>query len=170
MITLAQGTATATSVGQFVPAQMVKPISFWEGLQGQQLIRRFGLTTSGQMLGEWLATAYPNLYGGGNGAPNLTPFTNAQIASYYQSLFLVSKGTELDAEVLATALEVFTTTASLGSTVGQSFGYLVNAHGLGAYSWNVGTGGPAFGVSNFTALNVFQILRDANNSAVGGEP
>jgi len=53
--------------------------------------------------------------------------------------------------------------------VGQSFGFLVNGNGLGAYSWNVGTSGPAF-VSNFTALNVYQILLDANNSAVGGEP
>jgi hypothetical protein len=28
----------------------------------------------------------------------------------------------------------------------------------------------AFGVSNFTVLNVYQILQAANNSAIGGEP
>ncbi|HLJ97973.1 MAG TPA: hypothetical protein VKU02_32730 [Gemmataceae bacterium] len=169
-VTSVQDSVTVNNLGQLVPAQMVKPISFWEGLQGQQLIRRFGLTGSGQSLGQWLATTFPNLYGGQNGAPNLSPFTNAQISSYYQSLFLVSKGTGLDAEVFATALEVFATTSSLGGSVGQSYGYLVNDKGLGAYSWNIGTSGAAFGVSNFTALNVYLILLDANNSVVGGEP
>jgi hypothetical protein len=49
----------------------------------------------------------------------LSPFSNAQVALYYKSLFLVSKTSALDSEVLATALEVFTTTSSLGATVGQ---------------------------------------------------
>ncbi|HLJ96305.1 MAG TPA: choice-of-anchor Q domain-containing protein [Gemmataceae bacterium] len=168
--TTIQGNATVASLGQFVPAGMVKPISFWEGLQGQQLLRRFGLTAKGQSLGQWLASTFPNLYGGQNGAANLSPFSNAQIGSYYQSLFLVSKGTGLDAEVLATALEVFATTTSLGGTVGQSFGYVVTDNGLGAYSWNVGASGQAFGVPNLTVLNVFQLLQAANNSAVSGEP
>ncbi|HLJ96685.1 MAG TPA: hypothetical protein VKU02_26165, partial [Gemmataceae bacterium] len=161
---------SVTNLGQFVQPGLIKPISFWAGLQGQELLRRFGLTASGQTLGQWLATTYPNLYGGGNGAPNLSPFTNAQISSYYLSLFLVSKGTGLDAEVLATALEVFTTTLSLGGTTGQANGFTVNSNGLGAYSWNVGSSGPAFGVPSNTILNVYQILLDTNNSAVGGEP
>ncbi|HLJ95957.1 MAG TPA: choice-of-anchor Q domain-containing protein [Gemmataceae bacterium] len=169
VITLVQGMATVNSLGQFVPMQMVKPISFWEGLTGQQLIRRFGLTAGGQTLGQWLATTLPNLYGGSNGAPNLSPFTNAQIGTYYQSLFLVSKGTGLDAELLATALEVFATTASLGGTVAQGDGFLVDGNGLGAYSWNIGANGRAFGVPNFTILNVYQILLAANNAAVAGE-
>jgi len=165
-----QETATVTSLGQIVPAGLSRPISFWAGLQGQELLRRFGLTVSGQSLGQWLATAFPNLYGGQNGAPNLSPFTNAQISSYYQSLFLVSKGVGLDAEVLATALEVFTTTLSLGGTTGQANGFTVNSNGLGAYSWNIGASGQAFGVSNNTVLDVYQILLAANNSAAGGEP
>ncbi len=158
------------SLGQFVPAGFTKPISFWAGLQGQELVHRFGLTSAGQTLGQWLTTTFPNLYGGANGAPNLSPFTNAQISSYYLSLFLVSKGTGLDAEVLATSLEVFTTTLSLGGTTGQAYGFTVNSSGLGAYSWNIGASGQAFGVPNNTVLDVYQILLAANNSAVGGEP
>ncbi|HLJ97468.1 MAG TPA: PKD domain-containing protein, partial [Gemmataceae bacterium] len=167
---LVQSQVMVVSLGQFVSAGMVKPISFWEGLQGQQLVRRFGTTGDGRTLGQWLATTYPNLYGGMGGAPNLSPFTLAQISSYYQSLFLASKGTGLDAEVLATVLEVFATTSSLGGSVGQSFGFTVTNTGLGAESWNIGSSGQAFGVPNLTVLNVYQILLAANNSAVGGEP
>jgi PKD repeat protein len=169
-ITTVQDTVTVSSLGQFVPAQMVKPVSFWEGLQGQQLVRSFGLTSGGQTLGQWLASTYPKLYGGSNGAPNLGPFTDGQIGGYYQSLFLASKGQGLDAEVLATALEQFATTSSLGGAAGQNFGYTVNDDGLGAYSWNVGTSGQAFGVPNLTILDVYQILLAANNNGAGGEP
>ncbi len=165
-----QITVGVASLGQFVPTGWTKPISFWAGLQGQSLLHRFGLTSAGQSLGQWLAMAFPNLYGGQNGAPNLSPFSNAQISSYFQSLFLASKGVGLDAEVLATALEVFTTTTSLGGSVGQSYGFTVTDNGLGAYSWNIGISGQAFGVPNNTILNVYQILLAANNAAASGEP
>ncbi|HLJ96422.1 MAG TPA: Ig-like domain-containing protein [Gemmataceae bacterium] len=158
------------AVNNFVAASMVKPTSFWEGGQGQQLIRRFGLTSSNQTLGQWLATTFPNLYGGVGGAPNVSIFTNSQIGSYYQSLFLSSQGSGLDVEILDTALDLFTTTSSLGGTVGQSYGFTVNSYGLGAYSWNIASSGAAFGTPNDTVLNVFQILLAANNNASGGEP
>jgi len=105
-----------------------------------------------------------------SGAANLSSFTNAQISSYYQSLFLSSRGTGLDVEILDTALDVFATTLSLGGTIGQNYGFAVNSYGLGAYSWNIGSSGQAFGVSNNTVLDVYQILLAANNSAAGGEP
>ncbi|HLJ98265.1 MAG TPA: PKD domain-containing protein [Gemmataceae bacterium] len=166
-----QNPDTVANLDQFVPSGMVKPSSFWEGLQGQELIRRFGLTSSNQTLGQWLATTLPNLYGGAGGAANLSSFTNAQIGTYYQSLFLHPQGgIRLDAEVLATALEVFTTTSSLGGTVGQNYGFTVNSDGLGAYLWNVGSSGQAFNTLNNDAINVFQILLAANNNAVSGEP
>ncbi|HLJ94915.1 MAG TPA: Ig-like domain repeat protein, partial [Gemmataceae bacterium] len=158
------------AVSNFVPASMVKPTSFWEGLQGQQLIRRFGLTSSNQTLGQWLAATFPNLYGGSNGAPNLSPFTNSQVGSYYQSLYLSSQGTGLDVEILDTALDDFGTSSSLGGTLGQSYGFTVNSYGLGAYFWNIGISGAAFGTPNNTVLDVLHILLAANNNAVGGEP
>jgi hypothetical protein len=46
----------------------------------------------------------------------------------------------------------------------------VVANGLGAYSFNIGAHGAAFGVPNGTVLDIFQIMLAANNSAVGGEP
>ncbi|HLJ97953.1 MAG TPA: PKD domain-containing protein, partial [Gemmataceae bacterium] len=168
--TTVQESVGVATLGQFVSAGLTMPLGFWEGLQGQQLIRRFGATNSGQTLGQWLATTYPNLYGASNGAPNLSLFTDGQIGSYFQSLFLVSKGTGLDAEVLATALEIFATTESLGGTTAQTHGFTVTSNGLGAYSWNIGPSGQAFDVPNNTTLDVYQILMGANNFAVGGEP
>ncbi|HLJ94404.1 MAG TPA: hypothetical protein VKU02_14555, partial [Gemmataceae bacterium] len=156
--------------GQFVSGPLAQAASFWESLRGQQLIRRFGVTSSGQTLGQWLASTFPNLYENMSGGPNLNPFTNAQISYYYQNLFVTSQGTGLDVEILDTALDVFASTLSLGGTIGQSYGFTVNSYGLGAYSWNIGASGAAFGTPNYTVLDVFQILLAANNNAVGGEP
>jgi hypothetical protein len=70
--------------------------------------------------------------------------------------------------VLTTALNVYATTLSLGGTVGQAYGFLVTATGLGARSYSVGSSGAAFGVPDNSILNVYQILKDANALAVGG--
>jgi hypothetical protein len=35
--------------------------------------------------------------------------------------------------------------------------------------YNIGFHGPAFGVANFTVLDIFQIMLAANNTAVAGE-
>jgi hypothetical protein len=75
---------------------------------------------------------------------------------------------KLDAEVLATALNVYATTLSLGGTAGQSYGFNVTATGLGALLYNVSSNGAAFGVPNSTKLNVYQILKAANAQAVNG--
>src|SRR5579871_1056084 len=168
--TQVQSPVTTSSLGQFVSGPLAEATSFWESLRGQQLIRRFGLTSSGQTLGQWLASTFPNLYENMSGGPNLNPFTNAQISYYYQNLFVTSQGTGLDVEILDTALDVFASTLSLGGTIGQSYGFTVNSNGLGAYSWNIGSSGAAFGTPNNTVLDVFQILLAANNNAVSGEP
>jgi hypothetical protein len=63
--------------------------------------------------------------------------SNAQVAAFCQSQFALS-GSNLEAEVLATALNVYATTQSLGGTIGQAYGFTVTATGLGADSFNVG--------------------------------
>ncbi|HLJ93096.1 MAG TPA: hypothetical protein VKU02_07880 [Gemmataceae bacterium] len=170
VLTTVTSPAVVTNLGLFIGPQLTQPISFWAGLLGQELLRRFGLTAGGQTLGQWLATTFPNLYGGMNGASNLSGFTNAQVATYYMGLFSSSAGPKLDAAVLATALDVFATTLSLGGMAGTSYGFLVSVSGLGSYSVNVGFSGLAFGVPNNTVLNVYQILLATNESAMSGEP
>ena len=57
----------------------------------------------------------------------------------------------------------------------QAYGFTVTANGLGANSFNVGGNGDAFGVANYTTLNVYQLLlavnAKANNGVLyGGDP
>jgi hypothetical protein len=104
------------------------------------------------MLSYWLAATLPNFYG------NLGGANNNYMAAFFQSQFAMP-GSNLQAEVLATALNLYATTLSLGGTAGQAYGFTVTATGLGADSFNVGADGAAVGVSNNTTLNVYELLR-----------
>ncbi|HLJ95117.1 MAG TPA: choice-of-anchor Q domain-containing protein, partial [Gemmataceae bacterium] len=166
-------TFSVGSLGLFFQGNVqTKTSGFWAGIVGQELLRRFGLTAGGQTLGQWLASTFPKLYGGAGGAVNLGSFTNSQIAIYYLGLFHQFNTNMLDASVLSAALYEFATTLSLGGPVAGTppYSLTVNTFGMGAYSFNVGFNGAAFGVPNFTVLDVFQILQAANTFASGGEP
>jgi hypothetical protein len=95
--------------------------------------------------------------------------SNVQVAALYQSQFALS-GSNLAAEVLATALNVYATTQSLGGAIGQAYGFSVTATGLGADSFNVGANGAAFGVANNTTRNVYELLTAVDQQAVFGVP
>jgi hypothetical protein len=142
-------------------------IGFWHNKNGQALIAGFNGGSTSTALANWLAATLPNLCGSGAGANNLAGRTNAQVAAFYQALFNVS-GQKLDAQVFATALNVYATTLSLGGTAAAAYGFTVTAAGVGACTWNVGTSGAAFGVANDSVLSVLDILRAANDRAVGG--
>src|SRR5260370_37888732 len=70
--------------------------------------------------------------------------------------------------MLATALNVYATTQSLGGTWGQTYGFLLTTDGLGASSFNVKNDGAAFGVANGTFMVVYDLLKVANQQAVNG--
>src|SRR5262249_55309581 len=131
------------------------------------LIDSFGSTATGLTLANWLSATLPNLYGASAGANNLTGKSNAQVAGFYLSQFDLS-GPKVQAQVLATALNVYATTTSLGGTASVAYGFNVSATGLGARSNNVGSGGAAFGVANNTTLNVYELLLAVNKQAVNG--
>jgi hypothetical protein len=140
---------------------------FWHGGRGQALLDSFNGAASAAALSSWLATNFTNLYGTPAGSHNLTGQTNAQVATFFQALFAQGHD-NLDVQVLATALNVYTTTTSLGGAQGLTYGFRVTAEGLGASSFNVGQDGAAFDVVNGTTLNVFQLLKAVNRRAVNG--
>jgi len=149
-------------------------IGFWANKNGQALINLLGSTSTS--LGNWLASTYPNIYGSSAGSHNLSGKSRSTVASLFITLFNVS-GQKLDAQVLATALAVYTTTNTLNSTfAGQSFaqqhGFVISAPGSSSnlinMPWNIGLNGPAFGVANNTSLTIGQILLAANKYAVKG--
>jgi hypothetical protein len=159
-------TATVTSLNECVDEDQVADIGFWHNKNGQALIQSFNGVNS-TALANWLAATFPNLYGAGAGANNLTGKTNPQVAAFYLTLFN-EHGPKVDAEVLATALNVYATTLALGGSAAQCYGFDVSATGLGARSFNVGLAGAAFGVANFTTLNAYQLLQAVNQGAVNG--
>jgi hypothetical protein len=161
--------AAVTSLGQSVQSGLAGGIGFWHNKNGQALINGFSGGGSSTVLSNWLVVTLPNLYGVGTGVNNLTGFTNAQVAGYFQTLF-AQQGPKLGAQVLAVALDVYATTRSLGGTAGAAYGFRVTDSGLAAYSYNVGAAGVAFDVANNTVLNAYQILRAVNRRAVNGLP
>jgi streptogramin lyase len=163
----AGSTATVTSLGIGVQRGQTGGIGFWQNNNGQALIDSFNGGANATALASWLATTFPNLYGANAGNHNLTGETNAQVATFYLSLFDLS-GPKPDAQVLATALNVYATTLSLGGSAATVYGFTVNAFGLGADSFNVGANGAAFGAANFATLNVYELLLAANKQAVNG--
>jgi hypothetical protein len=100
-------------------------IGFWHEATGQALINSFNGGPNATGLGNWLASNFRNLYW------SLSGSSNAQVAAYYQQLFALT-GPNAQAEVLATALNVYATTQSLGGTAAQAYGFTVTDAGLGA--------------------------------------
>lgn len=142
-------------------------IGFWHNKNGQNLIKCLNGGSTSTSLAKWLSTTFPKIYGVKGTTTYLCGKTNADVAALFLTLFNVS-GQKLDAQVLAVALAVYTTTSSLGGTAGIKYGFDVNSAGTGADTYNVGTNGAAFGVSNYSTITVIQALTAANNQAVGG--
>ncbi len=158
------GTAFLTNLG-FGPTQ---DLDYWRDRdQGQALIQSFNGGPTATALSTWLATTYPQLFGAQAAANNLTGKTNAEVAAFLTN---ENDSSEAVQQVLATALNVYATTWSLGGAAGETAGFQVTLGGLGANSYNVGTDGAAFGVADNTSLTVTQLLASVNNQAVGGVP
>ncbi|SIO62603.1 Cadherin domain-containing protein [Singulisphaera sp. GP187] len=144
-------------------------IGFWNNKNGQALIKSLNNGPTSTQLGNWLAVTLPNLYGATAGACSLAGKTNAQVAAFYQSRFVL-KGTKVDAQVLASALSVYVTNATLDSShVAERYGFTVTQYGFGATGlFNVGSYGSVFGVANNTQVTVLDLLFAVDDrSAVG---
>jgi uncharacterized repeat protein (TIGR01451 family) len=155
-------------------------IGFWHNQNGQALIKSFTTTSTGATLANWLATTMPDLFG--KNAPkfsataktgvNLSGRSNAEVASYFLSLFAVT-GQKTYAQVLATAFSVFTTTNSLntgttGKSLASRYGFILSAGGAGAFTYNVGGNGAAFGLPNNTTTTILDLLVRASKNSVKG--
>jgi hypothetical protein len=163
----AHSTAVVVALGKDIQRGQTATASFWYSDSGQALIKSFNGSPNATALSAWLATNFSNLFGAGAGADNLTGKTNTQVATFFRKL-ADTDDRQLEKRALTTALNVYATTQSLGGTSGAAYGFTVSADGLGAASINVGQDGAAFGVSNKTLLNVYQVLKAADAQAVNG--
>jgi parallel beta-helix repeat protein len=150
----------------FVCSGETATIGFWQNKNGQALIKSFNGGQTSKALASWLAGTLPNLYGAGS--PNsLVGKTNADVATLFTKLFKAG-GQKLDAQVLAVALAVYSTTNTLGGTAAARYGFAVDAIGTGHRLYNIGTNAAAFGVANNTKMEVLDILTAADARAVNG--
>src|SRR5205814_1024815 len=139
----------------------------WNNKNGQALIKSLNGGT-GTQLANRLAATLPNLFGIYGGSNNLTGRSNAYVAALFQQDFVL-KGVKLDAQVLATALSVYVTNATLDSTqVAAQYGFTVSGDGVGTATVNVGSNGDAFGVANNTVMSVLDLLLATDAQAVNG--
>jgi hypothetical protein len=121
--------------GAVQPGQKAS-IDFWHNNKGQALIRALNGGSSSTQLADWLAVTLPRMYGAEAGSHSLIHadghyFSNTEVASFFQSLFNQS-GPKLEAQVLATALSVYITNATLDPTLAAaSYGFTVSGDGAG---------------------------------------
>jgi hypothetical protein len=142
-------------------------IGFWNNKNGQALIKAFN-GGAGHQLADWLAATLPHMFGIYAGSNNLSGQSNAFVAALFQQDFVL-QGVKVDAQVLATALNVYATNATLDSTsMAAQYGFTVSSDGLGAAAVNVGCDGDAFGVANNTTMTVMDLLLATDAQAVNG--
>jgi hypothetical protein len=159
--------SAVTNLGRGIRSDQVEGHGFWHSKPGQALINSFNGGSSSTALGNWLAATLPNLFGSGAGASNTAGATNARVAALYLSLNSLASP-RLEAEILATALNVYATTASLGGQAARARGFFVDDFGLGAASLLPRAAGSALGLPSLAPVNVYQVLRAADAQASGG--
>jgi uncharacterized delta-60 repeat protein len=143
-------------------------IGFWNNKNGQALIKSFNGGGLGTELADWLAATMPNTFGISAAGNNLTGKSNAYVANLFQQDFVL-KGVKLDAQVLATALNVYATNATLDSTrAAAQYGFTVNGDGVGAAGVNVASDGSAFGVANNSTMTVLDLLKATDAHSING--
>ena len=150
---------------------------FWASCNGQNLIKSFSLTSSGQTLGQWLVSNYKDVFGSYTcqypGLTSSSARTSDQaVAQLFEDSYNCGWSGPLT-EFLATALNVFATTSSLnassaGVALANKLGFAVTAGGLGNCTFTVSkcdaSGAGLWGTSANNAYTVDQILQEADQA------
>ncbi len=137
-------------------------IGYWANNNGQALIKSLNGGTSATNLATWLTSSYPNLF-----PASLNLKTNTDVAAYFVKLKNAS-GDKVEAQVMAVALATYVTDSDLAGTAASSYKFTVNSTGAGGKTYNTGSNGSAFGLSNNTNYTVLTFLQAANASASNG--
>ncbi|HEY1599161.1 MAG TPA: hypothetical protein VGG64_06135, partial [Pirellulales bacterium] len=156
------------TVGAAATGNQTQTAAWWNASSGQALLKALNGSQNSKALGNWLATDFSNLFGASAGSTNnLSGKTNAQVATYYQSLYK-NAARKPEADALALALNIYVTNSSLAGSTATSYGFAVSSTGLGSATANVGANGAAFGLSDNTVMTVAELLSRANANARKG--
>jgi hypothetical protein len=163
--------STPVGPGQFAT------IGFWRNKNGQAVINSFNGGSDQILLGNWLATTFPHLFGTSNPytGTSLAGLTNAQVATVYSNLSNSGVTQNTYIQAFAVALGIYADTTSLGGAsliangLAAKYGFNVTSAGGGNSTFNI-TGNEAAFPGLGSNPTVFQILAvvDANfNPATG---
>ncbi|WP_372898515.1 SdrD B-like domain-containing protein [Stieleria sp.] len=164
----------------FLTEGQTATIGFWQNKNGQALLKSLNGGSEKTDLSQWLAESFPNLYGNKAGDHDLSGMTNAEVASFFKTIFKAKKQrgstgpTKLDPQVLAVAFAVYVTNESLAGTAAQSYGFVTDSDGVGARLYDVdaaiGTGSSEqlFGSGVPSVLSVMEILTRVDNASTDG--
>lgn len=169
--------------GGAAPNNSSKGIGFWQNKQGRSLIEGLNGGADSTLLGQYLTTTFPGMYGDdGSGFSSLDlnqdgDVTNTEVADSYRRVFKRKKSDapagppKLDAQVMAVALATYITKESFVSvqyatnesdesliSEVRSYGLVVTVGGLGSSTYNVGRSGAAFGVADNSNVRVIDLL------------
>ncbi len=152
--------ATTTCVG--LVSGDTATIGYWNGPNGQALIKSLNGGPTAKNLGNWLAATYPYLWGANAGTRNMAGKSNDQVAAFFKFLFSNCGNPKTEAQMLAVALAVYVTDSDLAGTTARNCGFNVSSSGTGAKCYNVGTYGCYVGFTNCKTYTVSAILAQAN--------
>lgn len=153
--------------GAFTAGQ-TQTTAYWNGTNGQALIKALNGGSTSTSLGNTLASSLGNLFGANAGsANNLAGKTNAQVAAYYQSLYSNS-AKQVEVGILALALASYVTSSTVAGSTAASYGFTVSASGLALSTANVGSAGAALGVANNSVLTIAELLLRINARSKNG--
>lgn len=136
-------------------------IGYWQGPNGQALIKSLNGGSTSKQLATWLASNFPYLYGAYAGADNLTGKSNADVAALFKTFFAI-RGQKTKAQTLAAALAVYVTDSDLAGNTATASGFNVSASGTGAKCYNVGCYGSSIGLTNNKNYTVMALLEQAD--------
>jgi hypothetical protein len=140
-------------------------IGFWHNQNGQKVINNFncgGSAGTSTLLGTWLATQFPCLFG--TPPYNLNGQPNSVVASTFLYYLSSAGSPKTYAQVMAGALACYATSSTLAGpcNIAGGYGFNISNTGTGAKLINVGSNGTAIGLQNDTQYTVLQLLQQAN--------
>ena len=157
------------TVGSAFAGNQTQTIAWWNGSNGQALIKALNGGQNAKNLGNWLAANFNNLFGADAGQREQPGGQDQRAGGRLLPVaVLPTPPGKPEAEALALALAVYVTNSSLAGTTATSYGFAVSTTGLGVATVNVGVNGAAFGVNNNTVMTITELLSRTNARARKG--
>jgi hypothetical protein len=146
------------TVGQPFTSNQRQSTAWWASASGQALLKSLNGGSSAKNLGNWLGANYGNLFGLSAGLQNnLSGKTNAQVATYLQSL-ASNAVRQVETEFLALALSDYVSDSRLAGNVANRYGFAISSGGLGIATANIATFGTSLGTADNAVLTISEIL------------